>query len=156
MNNARMLPRVLLLSLSLVVIVHALGSSTWFAGPAVLLALLAVQARPAPSTERSYASLAIGEILVIIVGLSSIPLALLAQILVLMLAGVNFQLVRPGRIYADMLVSTFTGITAGIVVLALDDVYLILLVILCAVLSMLVFVLFNEKRIMRIAGRIHA
>jgi hypothetical protein len=151
MRTKHGLTRVLLLALSLVVVVQAIGSPTWFAGPAMLLALLGIQVKSGTTTEMAYASLAIGEILVIIVGLSSIPLALLAQVLVLMLASENFLMITRERMAGDMLVSITIGIIAGTVVFLLDDVYFILFVILCTILSMLVFVLFNEKRIKRIS-----
>jgi len=156
MRTKTTLSRALLLALSLVVVVHAIGSPIWFAGPLILLALLGIQIKSAKSAETAYASLAIGESLVIIVGLSSMVLALPAQIIVLLLAGEQFPLNTRERMTSDALVSIIIGITAGIVVLVLDDVYLILFVILCAILSILVFVLFNEKHLKRISERTNA
>jgi hypothetical protein len=156
MRTRNTFSRVLLLALSLVVVVHATGSPTWFVGPLMLLVLLGIQIKSEKSAETSYASLAIGEILVIIIGLSSMPLALLAQILVLMLAGEGLNLTIRERMPADALVSIIIGITAGIVVVVLEDVYLILVVILCATFSMLVFVLYNEKHSKRLSERTNA
>ncbi len=147
---------LLFLSLSLIVIVAAAGFETSLAGPVVLLALFGLQVKSSGSVESIFANLAIGEILVIIVGLSSIPLALVAQVFVLMSSGLNLSPATSKTIASDALVSVIIGITAGIVVFVLDDVYLILFVILCAILSMLVVVLFNEKRILGISERKHA
>jgi hypothetical protein len=156
MRTRNTFSRVLLLALSLVVVVHATKSPTWFVGPLMLLVLLGIQIKSEKSAETSYASLAIGEILVIIIGLSSMPLALLAQILVLMLAGEGLTLTIRERLPADALVSIIIGITAAIVVVVLEDVYLILVVILCATFSMLVFVLYNEKHSKRLSERTNA
>jgi predicted branched-subunit amino acid permease len=156
MMSRNVLSRALLLPLSLVVVVNSAGSEIWFAGPAVLLALFGLQIKSSKSAEITYASLAAGEILVIIVGLSSIPLALIAQIIVLMLAGLNLPPITNERIAGDSLVNIIIGITAGTVVLVLEDVYLVLLVIICVFISMLVFVLFNEKQLKRISERTNA
>jgi hypothetical protein len=156
MTSRNTLSRVLFLALAIVVLVHATGSAMWFAGPVLLLALLGMQIKSSDSAEITYASLAIGEGLVIIIGLSSMPLALIVQALVLMSAGLHLSPATRGAIASDALVSGIIGITAGIVVFVLYDVYLILFAIFCAILSILVVVRFNERRIMGISERNHA
>lgn len=147
---------LLLLALAAVVLVHAAGSATWVAAAAVLLALLGVQTRSSDAPEIAYAGLAIGEVLVIIIGLSGMPLALIAQAIVLMNAALHLSPAPIGPIAGDALVSGIIAITAGTVVFVLEDVYLILFVIICAILSILMFVLFNERRKFGISERKHA
>ena len=147
---------LLLLALAAVVLVHAAGSATWVAAAAVLLALLGVQTRSSDAPEIAYAGLAIGEVLVIIIGLSGMPLALIAQAIVLMNAALHLSPGPMGPIAGDALVSGIIAITAGTVVFVLEDVYLILFVIICASLSILMFVLFNERRKFGISERKHA
>jgi hypothetical protein len=156
MMSRTTISRLLFLALAIVVLVHATGSAMWFAGPVVLLALLGLQIRSSNSPETTYAGLAIGEVLVIIIGLSSMPLALIAQAIVLMTAALHLSPASKGAIAGDALVSGIIGITAGTVVFVLDDVYLILFVIFCAILTMLVLVLFNERRKFGISERKHA